>query len=228
MDIWEANLNAAVYTPHVCTSSGQTRCSGTQCVDDDTDKYSGICDKDGCDFNSYRMGDTSFLGPGKTVDTKSKFTVVTQFITSDNSTTGALTEIRRIYVQNGKVIQNSVVKGPSGIDPVNSITDNYCKQQKMAFGETNDFATKGGLAAMGKALASGMVLAMSIRDDHAANMLWLDSTYPLTKPATDPGVARGPCGTGTGKPADLEVVGAPSLVTFSNIKFGPIGSTYGH
>lgn len=76
MDIWEANLNAAAYTPHVCTSSGLTRCSGTQCGDDGTNRYGGICDKDGCDFNSYRQGNTSFLGTGKIVDTSKVCTTI--------------------------------------------------------------------------------------------------------------------------------------------------------
>ena len=89
MDIWEANPYGAAVTPHVCSVQGQTRCSGTACGDGDN-RYSGICDKDGCDFNSWRMGDQTFLGIGKTVDTSSKFTVVTQFYTSDNSTSGAL------------------------------------------------------------------------------------------------------------------------------------------
>lgn len=31
---------------------------------------------------------------------------------------------------------------------------------------------------MGKSMDNGMVLVMSIWDDHEANMLWLDSTYP--------------------------------------------------
>ena len=34
-------------------------------------------------------------------------TVVTQFITSDGTDNGDLIEMRRLYVQNGKVIQNS-------------------------------------------------------------------------------------------------------------------------
>ena len=27
-------------------------------------RYSGVCDKDGCDFNPYRMGVTNFFGVG--------------------------------------------------------------------------------------------------------------------------------------------------------------------
>lgn len=225
MDVWEANLNAAAYTPHVCSAKGQTRCSGTQCGDG-SDRYNGVCDKDGCDFNSYRMGAPGFLGPAGTVDTKSKITVVTQFITADGTANGALSEIRRIYVQNGKVIQNSNVNIP-GISPVNSITENYCKEQKAKFGDTNDFAAKGGLKPMGDAFNNGMVLALSVWDDHAANMLWLDSSYPTDKDSSVPGIKRGPCATTSGKPTDIEKNSPNASVTFSNIKFGDIGSTFG-
>ncbi len=46
-----ANKNAAAYTPHVCSANGLTKCSGVQCGDG-ADRANGICDKDGCDFNS--------------------------------------------------------------------------------------------------------------------------------------------------------------------------------
>ncbi len=142
MDVWEANSQAAAFTPHVCSGiTGQTRCEGTACGDGD-ERYDGDCDKDGCDFNSWRMGDKTFYGPGLTVNTNSKFTVVTQFITSDNTTSGDLVEIRRIYVQNGKVIQNSAADF-SGISAYNSITDNFCNAQKTFFGDTNSFEQRG-------------------------------------------------------------------------------------
>jgi hypothetical protein len=76
----------------------------------------------GCDFNSWRMGDQTFLGPGLTVDTTIPFTFVTQFVTADNTTTGTLSEIRQIYVQNGNVIQNSQTNLAGISPPVNSIT----------------------------------------------------------------------------------------------------------
>lgn len=224
MDIWEANSISAAYTPHVCSVNGQVRCSGTDCGDGD-ERYAGLCDKDGCDFNSYRMGDTSFYGPGKTVDTSKKFTVVTQFITSDGTDSGALSEIRRIYVQGGTVIQNSVTKIP-GITETNSITDEYCTEQKTAFGDNDIFGKLGGLKTMGGAIGRGMVLALSVWDDHDVSMLWLDSTYPTDKDASSPGVARGTCATTSGLPSDIETSQADSQVTYSNIKIGAIGSTY--
>ncbi|KAI3616011.1 cellulose-beta-cellobiosidase precursor [Moniliophthora roreri] len=225
MDIWEANNNAAAYTPHVCTgtSGGQTRCEGTDCGDGD-ERYDGICDKDGCDFNSFRMGDKTFLGPGMTVDTNSKFTVVTQFITDNNSTTGTLTEIRRLYVQNGQVIQNSKTNIP-GMDAFDSVTDDFCNAQKQAFGDTNSFEDRGGLSVMGDAFANGMVLVMSLWDDHEAEMLWLDSNYPLDKDASTPGVARGTCDSESGDPQTVESEHPDATVIFSNIKVGPIGAT---
>merc|ERR1712176_1291780 len=66
---------------------------------------------------------------------------------------------------------------------------------------------------------------MSIWDDGAANMLWLDSVYPVG--ATGPGAERGPCATDSGVPADVEEKFADSYVSFMNIKFGEIGSTGG-
>ncbi|KAF3052560.1 Esterase/lipase/thioesterase [Didymella keratinophila] len=219
MDIWEANSISTAYTPHPCKGTGIVACTGTDCGDGN-DRYKGICDKDGCDFNSYRMGVKNFYGPGATLDTKQKMTVVTQFIGSGSS----LSEIKRFYVQNGKVYKNSqsTISGASG----NSITDSFCKNQKTTFGDNNSFATLGGLNGMGASLARGHVLVMSLWDDHAVNMLWLDSSYPTTADPSKPGIARGTCPTTSGKPTDLETNSPNSSVVFSNIKFGPIGSTF--
>jgi cellulose 1,4-beta-cellobiosidase len=222
MDVWEANSMSAAYTPHPCTVSGQTMCTGTDCAI--TSRYTGICDPDGCDFNSYRMGDTTFYGKAMTVDTSQKFTVVTQFITSDNTANTAVTEIRRFYVQNGKTIPNSqsTIPGVTG----NSITDSFCTAQKTAFGDTNSYSAHGGMKNMDVGFDAGMVLVMSIWDDHAASMLWLDSTYPANASATALGAARGSCATTSGMPTQVEAQSPNAQVIFSNIKFGDIGSTF--
>ncbi|KIN01384.1 glycoside hydrolase family 7 protein [Oidiodendron maius Zn] len=222
MDIWEANSISAAYTPHPCSVNEQTRCSGTDCGIGA--RYSSLCDADGCDFNSYRMGNTTFYGSGLTVDTSKPFTVVTQFITDDGTASGTLSEIKRFYVQNGVVIPNSDadVTGVTG----NSITDDFCSAQKTAFGDTNEFAVKGGLATMGAALQKGMVLVLSIWDDHAVDMLWLDAPYPPTKDASAPGVTRGTCSPDSGAPTDVEKNSPNASVTFSAIKWGPINSTF--
>jgi len=217
MDVWEANSVAAAYTPHPCTPPNQTRCTGTACT--------STCDQAGCDFNSYRMGDQTFYGPGLKVDTTKKFTVVTQFLTADNTATGALKEIRRIYVQNGVVIQNSKTNLP-GLTTYDSITDQFCADQKTAVADTNGFKTYGGLANMDTAFTKGVVLVLSIWDDYAVSMLWLDSYYPPTASQTAPGVKRGTCATTSGKPADVEKASPNAQVIYSNIKVGDIGSTY--
>lgn len=218
MDIWEANANGTVYTSHVCTVDHQTRCSGSECGS------SGVCDETGCGFNSYQLGDPSFYGIGKTVDTRSKFTVVTQFITADHTPKGELTEIRRIYIQNGKVIHNSKVNVP-GMEAYDSITDPFCNAQTTKFNISNSFENLGGLKRMGRAFDEGMVMVLALWDDNSAHMLWLDSDYPPTESASVPGVARGPCAITSGVPADVEAKSPDSSVTFSNIKFGDIGST---
>ena len=140
------------------------------------------------------MGDQSFYGTSKTVDTSKPFTVVTQFVTADGTDSGTLAQINRFYVQGGKTIPNSVGRyyrsllllrpfaagyttvhagsiqlthppvSVQGIDPVNHISDNYCKQQKTVFKDNNYFSTVGGLAAMGKSLTK-MVLVLSVWDD---------------------------------------------------------------
>ena len=111
-DIWEANRKSQAYTSHPCDTEGQESCEGTDCGDNNTDeRYDGVCDKDGCDFAPYRLGDTTFYGEGSSfvVDTTQPITVVTQFITNDGTENGDLVEIRRLYVQNGQVIDNPTV-----------------------------------------------------------------------------------------------------------------------
>lgn len=227
MDIWEANSISEAVTPHPCSVTQQTACtSPTQCGSGDGNRYSGLCDKDGCDFNPYRWGNRTFYGPGQTLDTKAKMTVVTQFVTTDNTATGALTAIRRLYIQNGKVIKQSNTD-VSGITTTNEITDKFCTEQKKVTGDTNSFASKGGMSGMDKALSNGMVLVMSIWDDYTAKMRWLDATaYPETADPTKPGVARGTCSTTSGNPPDVESQQSNAQVVFSNIKVGAIGSTY--
>ncbi|KAE8384835.1 putative 1,4-beta-D-glucan cellobiohydrolase A [Aspergillus alliaceus] len=220
MDIWEANSISTAYTPHPCDSTKQTMCEGDACGGTYSgDRYAGTCDPDGCDFNAYRMGNDSFYGPGKLVDSSSKVTVVTQFIAES----GVLSEIKRFYVQNGKVIANAAsnVEGVTG----NSITSNFCTAQKKAFGDDDIFQKHGGLKAMGEALSS-MVLTLSVWDDHYASMMWLDSSYPEEADATKAGVARGTCKAHVGDPEKVESQHGDATVTYSNIKFGPIGSTF--
>lgn len=76
---------------------------------------------------------------------------------------------------------------------------------------------------MAGALDRGMVLAMSIWDDHGGNMNWLDSTVP--EGSTAPGAERGPCAVDAGDADKLEKEHKDAYVIYSNIRVGEIGST---
>ena len=225
MDVWEANSISTAFTPHSCDEPGQTRCTEPECGGTyGSDRYAGPCDPDGCDFNSFRMGDPSFYGEGLTIDTSSPMTVVTQFITDNGSDDGTLSEMRRFYVQNGKVIPNSesLIEGVPG----NAINKEFCDVQKEVFGDPYSYEDHGGWASMSAGLAQGMVLVMSLWDDLYANMEWLDSNYPPDADPSTPGVARGTCENGSGVPSDVREQRPDSSVMFSNIKFGPLNSTF--
>lgn len=220
MDIWEANSMSTALTPHSCQPEGYSVCEESTCGGTySLDRYAGSCDANGCDFNPYRVGVKDFYGKGMTVDTSKKMTVVTQFIGSGSD----LKELKRFYVQDGKVIENPepTIEGMTG----NSITQEWCDTQKNVFQEeVYPFNEWGGMASMGKGMELGMVLVMSLWDDHYSNMLWLDSTYPTD--ATHPGAERGSCPVTGGVPAEVEAANANAAVIFSNVKFGPIGSTF--
>lgn len=56
-------------------------------------------------------------------------------------------------------------------------------------------------------------------------MLWLDSLYPPEKEGI-PGTLRGPCPQTGRDPADVVSNHADAKVIWSNIRYGPIGSTH--
>ena len=253
MDIWEANAYSTAYTTHACQTAGPLKCQGAdstlnQCGDTPKDcdccdrahlhtdcpccgRYNGVCDRDGCDFNSYRMGDETFFSKGGTVNTELPMTVVTQFLTTDGTDLGDLKEIRRIYVQNGKVIQNSKIsadKIPAAAGK-DSITDEVCQAAKTAFVNHDDFTKKGSLAGMGASLKRGMVLVLSLWDDVLTKMNWLDSATPSKdgkRTAADPGVKRGPCTMTAGDPLQLRGQYPSAHVLYTNIMVGELGSTF--
>ncbi|KAL2060925.1 hypothetical protein VTL71DRAFT_8977 [Oculimacula yallundae] len=146
------------------------------------------CDKAGCGYNPYASGQRNFWGPAgnKTVDTSKPFTVITQFIANGTK----LSQITRKYVQNGRQIENGGTISSCGNE-----------------------ATTGGMTGMGESLGRGMVLAMSIWNDAAQNMAWLDSGI------------NGPCVSGQGTPSNIESQYPDTHVVFSNIRWGDIGST---
>merc|ERR1719235_2758540 len=251
MDIWEANSKSNAFTPHPCTKSGAGstlpglyRCEGTECGDNDKgERYKGVCDKDGCDFASWRMGGRTFYGrngdtddikggyPGKdvkyTVDTSQPLTQIQQFISHNGQDNGDLVEIRRVWKQNGKVIQNTDaphIKGCIGYG--NGLNDDICKSQNERFGDYNHFRHHGGIKEMGVSLKRGHVLAISLWDDVDVSMMWLDSWFPRTKNKKHPGVSRGPCAGGeTSTPTYVRKNFGTAVVEYWNFGIGCLGCT---
>ncbi|KAK4460934.1 hypothetical protein QBC42DRAFT_179781, partial [Cladorrhinum samala] len=65
-------------------------------------------------------------------------------------------------------------------------------------------------------------------DDHYSNMLWLDSTFPTDPTPTQrsPARAEAPAAPTVACPSRFESAQSSDKVTHSNIKFGPIRSTF--
>lgn len=185
MDILESNAVASAFTPHPCADDGSN------------------CDKGGCGFNPYGQGFADYWAPGGTLDTSRPFTVTTQFVTDDGTTTGTLAEIRRVYRQDNQTVPSAVASG-SGGDAINAT---WCA---AVDGSAAQF---GNLATMGEALGRGMVLAFSIWNDVGQFMDWLDEG------------SNGPCNSTEGDPALIEQNSPDTHVVFSSIRWGDIGST---
>jgi cellulase len=202
MDIWEANRAATALTPHTCNETGLYQCTGDLCG------FSGVCDQWGCSDNPYKNGNPHYygLGAGFNVDTSRPFTVVTQFPAFPN---GTLQQINRLYVQDGKIIGNAA-QNETGMQPWTSIDTAYC--------EANDggshFLDLGGMPTIGGALTRGMVLIFSIWWDTSGNMTWLDSG------------SAGPCTADESGPVVIQKEQPDVQVTWSNIKWGEINSTF--
>ncbi|EOO02288.1 putative exoglucanase 1 protein [Phaeoacremonium minimum UCRPA7] len=215
IDVWESNSHSFALTPHPCTENTYHVCETDTCGGTySDDRFAGKCDANGCDYNPYRMGNTDFYGKGKTVDTSKKFTVVTRFETN---------KVSQFFVQDNKKIE---IPAPTyeGLPSSSNITPDFCENQFKVFGDRNRFSEVGGFDQLNNAFKVPMVLVMSIWDDHYANMLWLDSTYPPEKEG-QPGAARGDCAQDSGTPSDVESSIPNAKVVWSNIRFGPVGST---
>ncbi|KAF2004669.1 glycoside hydrolase family 7 protein [Amniculicola lignicola CBS 123094] len=192
LDIWEANRASTHLAPHPCSKPGLYKCTGAEC------DAAGVCDKNGCGMNPYRVGASDYYGKGLKVDTSKPFTVLTQFPEKD----GILTNVVRYYIQNGKVIQNA------NLNVTGPINDAFCESHGADM-----FMKLGAMKGMGEAMSRGMVLAMSIWWDEGGFMKWLDSGE------------AGPCNATEGNPKVVVTIEPKPEVKFANIKWGEIGST---
>ncbi|KAF4810835.1 Exoglucanase 1 [Colletotrichum tropicale] len=162
------------------------------------------------------LGVTDFYGIEGDVDTSKKFTVVTQF---------AADKITKFFIQDGKRIDAPSPALPKFPD-VNGLSRDYCRIKTVEFSEPDIFEALGGVARQNDILRRPMVMALSIQDDYYAWNLWLDSTYPVDI-GNNPGGTRGPCPWQENDPNDLDTqwTWSKAKIAWSNIRFGPIGST---
>ena len=121
---------------------------------------------------------------------------------------GKLMAIRRLYVQDGKVIKAHLVD-VAGLPKTDSLTDEFC-----AATNSEKYIVLGATQGIGEALSRGMVLAMSIWWDEGGNMNWLDANE------------AGPCNATEGRPSNIVQVEPNPEVTYTNMRWGKIGSTY--
>jgi len=229
MDLFEANTEAQQYTTHACVDTCGSFSDATQCQS--SGGSSSVCDQSGCGLNPFRYGpgtsydgetnNDKWYGKGSSfqLDSSQQFTVVTQFYDGN---------ITRFYMQNGKRIDlpTLYVKPPSDgshYDPFQgpAIREDFCTDIYDRWDGDGGYKP---LAQMFKNSENGMVLAMSAwyaqetyvdgkPSGSQTGMSWLDGLNNwghYTK--------AGPCDTTTSD-------AGTHFATFSNIKFGDIGTT---
>ncbi|KAK0725957.1 cellulose 1,4-beta-cellobiosidase [Lasiosphaeris hirsuta] len=214
--VWNSNAHSYSMSTHACVNDHYYICQGR----DECDFYSGAmryfnCDLWGCNYNPYRLGAKDFYGRGKKVDTSRKFTVVTRF---------SETQVAQFFIQDSKRID--LPSSPtSGLVTQDGLTAEICKKMPVVFDERDAFAEIGGWEKHKKLLSQPMVLSMSITDDHYYYNTWLDSQFPLQDAGIHKGVDRGDCYWEDSNPVAVEARYGNAKVVWSNIRFGPIGST---
>jgi len=238
MDVMEANTRAQQYTTHACINECGSFSSNSKCKGNGQPK--SVCDQSGCGLNPFRYGpgttydlendNPKWYGPrtdgtNYTLDSTQLYTVVTQF---NEDSSGTLSSITRFYLQNGNRVDlpTLYVLPPNdgshmGAFTQPSITKGFCGDIYDRWDGDSSYTP---LAQMGKNMESGMVLAMSAwyaketyvngkPQGSQTGMSWLDGVNNWGK-----FIKAGPCDTTT---SDDGV----HFATFSDIRFGPIGTT---
>jgi cellulose 1,4-beta-cellobiosidase len=213
-DVLNSNAYSYFMSAKPCRFAEYRVCDKSWCDKESDDTRVYYCDKLGCEYQPYKLGFTDFYGRGKTVDTTKNYTIVTRF--EDD-------QITQFFIQDGKKIE---VPYPTTDDLPNKsgISADYCKAKQVLFNEHNRFDPSGGWTMHQQAIRQPMVLTMAITDDYWAHNLYLDSLFPLENEGL-PGSLHGPCAVDTSDPEYTSNNFGRATVKWSNIRFGPIGST---
>jgi hypothetical protein len=236
MDIMEANTRAQQYTTHACIDTCGSFADAPECKGNGSP--STVCDQSGCGLNPFRYGPgTTYnaefnndkwhgVGSGFALDSSKPFTVVTQFHADPQ--TKELAKIARFYMQGTKRVDLPTLyvlppKDGQHMGPFENpaITKEFCP---AIYDRWNGNKGLTPLVQMGKNMENGMVLAMSAwyaketytngkPQGSQTGMSWLDGVNQWGKY-----IKAGPCDTTTDDAGSHQA-------TFSNIRFGSIGTT---
>ncbi|KAK3986079.1 Exoglucanase 1 [Cladorrhinum sp. PSN332] len=223
-DVWNSNAHSYSMVSKVCPRGENkfTVCDGGRYCDpyyvSPDDRHSPRCDPDGCSWSAYRVASQDFYGRGKVVDTNKKFTVVTRWEQN---------RVYQFFVQDGKKIEVPLPRWQE-LPRENGISPDMCEKMPQFFDERDRFAENEGWKSHLEMVTRPMVMAMSINVDYWAYNLWLDGTYPPERdvPEEEGRFERGPCRPWEQSEPAVVLANHPHAnVTWSNIRFGPIGST---
>ncbi|KAK4675294.1 hypothetical protein QC764_512770 [Podospora pseudoanserina] len=217
--VWNSNAHSYSMSSHICENDDYEPCPGPWCdptyYDPDERGVPPKCARKGCEYNPYRMGAKEFYGKGKLVDTTRN--VVTRWEEDRQY---------QFFIQDGKRID---VPAPTwdGLPKQSGLSKEMCDVQANVFMEQDIWAVHNGWPThQRQVLSRPMVLVTSIdaADWYTWNT-WLDSSKIPPYDDRDPGVERGPCPWEDNEPSIARASNGQAKVVWSNIRFGPIGST---
>lgn len=104
--------------------------------------------------------------------------MVTQFLTNNNSPNGTLTEIKRMYIQEGRLIENALVTNISGkaVQMEGTVNQDFCTARNASA-----YLRLGGMEGMGQSLSRGMVLIFSLWNSDGDFMECMCSRFRLER-----------------------------------------------
>lgn len=209
-DVWEANSRSTSIALHPCSIVGVKSCTNSLDCGDGNNRFKGICDKNGANYNLNREGRRTVYGLGNTfeINTMKPITVRTQFITDSNNN---IIKVKQFLEQGKKIVVGA------------ELDDTIIYSQSKKYNEPDHFHDLGGFKTMTDSLSRKHVLILSLWDDSNVNMRWLDSIYPVG--STRPEDYRGPCSTEDTNILTLRKKFPKSRVIYSNIQINDMKST---
>ena len=183
-----------------------------------------ICDKHGCDVNSFYMGGQTFLCVGITVRTSPTPSSIMSRPRTTSSPDPRATSAASTSGTTGHRQANTNI--PS-MDASNSINYSFCRAEGTSFCNTKPFEKLGSIPITGNAFDQGMVVVASFWEDYDPNMLWPGSDYLTDTKSSQPGRSWAlPCLPISGILADIRLQKSGATVILFSVEFDLIRLTY--